>query len=64
MTPQHPRGLPPGWFELWEERAAIIAEGCRLPADTEGAREANRRAFAEILKLMEAEHGRMGTIHG
>lgn len=53
--PQHPRDLPPEWFERWEERAAIQHEGCRLPATIEGTREANRMAFADILRLMESD---------
>ena len=55
MTYTHPNQLPAEWFELWQERASIVQEGCRLPTDIEGTREANRRAFAMILREMEAE---------
>ena len=52
MTPQHPRDLPPEWFAEWEERASIQWEGNRLPDTEEGHREANRMAFAEVLRRM------------
>lgn len=55
MNYQHPRDLPPEWRERWEERAAIIQEGCRLPTDREGTAEANRRAFADVLRCMARE---------
>lgn len=52
---KHPRSLPPEWFARWEERAAIVQEGCRLPATVEGTREANRLAFSMILAEMERD---------
>lgn len=55
MRYQHPRDLPPEWFERWEERAAIIQEGCGLPTDREGTAEANRRAFVDTLRAMARE---------
>jgi hypothetical protein len=51
MTPQHPRDLDPYWFAEWEERAAIMGEA--LDATIEGRREANRRAFADVLRQMK-----------
>lgn len=57
MTYQHPRDLPPDWFDRWEERAAIVQEGCRIPADRFGVIEANRLAFKMILEEMEGEKG-------
>lgn len=48
MNYQHPRDLPPDLYAEWEERAAIIAEGNRLEG-VDGHREANRRAFAEVV---------------
>lgn len=53
----HPRDLPPEWRELFNERAAIVQEGCNLPTTLEGTAEANRRAFAMILAEMEAKKG-------
>lgn len=45
-----PQDLPPKWRERYEERAAIIEEGCKVSPE-----EANRRAMADITRQMDAE---------
>lgn len=59
MTYTHPSQLPANWRALWEERAAIIQEGCRLPTDREGTAKANRLAFDCILADMVREEDRV-----
>jgi hypothetical protein len=52
LTPTHPNDLPPAWFARWEERAAIVNEGCGYPPTVEGVRRANREAFEMTLAEM------------
>ena len=62
----HPRDLPPFYREQWEERAAIMQEGCKLPTDRAGTAQANRRAFEDILRVMERDEDATfrGQSHG
>lgn len=40
-----PSDLSPYWREQYEERAALIEEGCKVPPDV-----ANERALVDILR--------------
>lgn len=55
MSITKPEDLPPYYRELYEERGALIQEGCRLGTDREGTAEANRRAFSDVLRVMSRE---------
>lgn len=45
-----PQDLPLEWRERYEERAAIIEEGCKVTPE-----EANRLAMMDITRQMDAE---------
>lgn len=51
--PLRPADLPPDWYELWDERSAIMMEGGNIPADLFGRKTADRLAFADIVLQME-----------